>query len=291
MTAEPTLLLCVGATKAGTSWLYQHLRSHPDCHLRAIKELSYFTTVETGAYGRQIRLHSRVADRLAASGVARPGRGAARARDVAAWLQVLRRRVEDVPAYLSYLTDGIGARRLVGDVTPAYALLPEARLRQMAAMTSDVRFLYLLRDPLARLWSHVRMLAVRAAQEASEVPARARAILARVLAGEETAVATRGDYAGVIGRLTAAVPSGKLAVMVQDEVMTPPGLARLWAFLGIGAGNAQFDLRVHRGVDVPLESDQAAAARVWLQPQYDFVEAMFGRLPQGWQRHGSGVAA
>lgn len=282
-----TLLLCVGATKAGTSWLYQHLRSHPDCHLRAVKELHYFDTVASGTYGARLR------KLRAIEGAARAqtGRAAAeRAADCADLVRVIERRAEDVPAYLSYLGEGAGGR-LIADITPAYALLPEARLRRMATMTDRVRVLYLLRDPLSRLWSHVRMLAMRAAGQLTEVPALARAILARVLDGEEKAVADRGDYAGAVGRLRASVPEGRLAVMVMDEVMTPPGLARLWSFLGVGEGPAQFDRRVHRGIEVALDADQAAAARAWLAPQYDFVEAMFGRLPRGWQRNGSGVAA
>ncbi len=282
-----TVLLCVGATKAGTSWLYQHLRSHPDCHLRAVKELHYFDTIESGTYMRRARkMRALQGEAAAKSGP----QAAARAADCADWAQVLERRVEDVPAYLSYLNKG-ATGRLVADITPAYALLPEARLRQMAQMGPDVRFLYLLRDPLARLWSHVRMLAARAASAAAEVPAQARAILARVLAGQERPVADRGDYAGAVGRLRAAVPAGKLTVMVQDEMMTAQGIARMWSFLGIGEGPARFDLRVHRGVEVPMEPDQATAALAWLAPQYDFVEAMFGRLPQGWQHPRSGVAA
>ncbi|MDB5657806.1 MAG: hypothetical protein JWS10_421 [Cypionkella sp.] len=34
MSKQPTLLFCVGATKAGTSWLYDHLFAHPECHFR-----------------------------------------------------------------------------------------------------------------------------------------------------------------------------------------------------------------------------------------------------------------
>jgi hypothetical protein len=158
-------------------------------------------------------------------------------------------------------------------------------------MTADLRFLYVLREPLDRLWSHVRMLAVRAAAQAPDVSRLAREIFGRVLAGEEQAVAERSDYAGAVQRLRAAVAPGRLAVMVQDEVLTRTGLARLWDFLGIGEGPARFDQRVHRGVDVALDADQAAAARKWLAPQYDFVEAMFGQLPKAWQHPRSGVAA
>lgn len=291
MSGLSTLLLCVGATKAGTSWLYQHLRTHPDCHLRGVKELHYFDTIESGTFGRRIRLQRAAAERLALGLVEDTGPFvAAKARDAADWLQVLQRGVEDIPAYLSYLGAG-AAGRLVADVTPANAVLPEARLRQMATMTADVRFLYILREPVSRLWSHVRMLAVRAASTAADVPRLSHEILARVLAGEERAVADRSDDAGAVLRLCAAVAPGRLAVMVQDEMLTRTGLARLWDFLGVGEGPARLDRPVHRGVEVALDADQAAAARAWLRPQYDFVEALLGRLPSGWRHPRSGVAA
>ena len=47
MNREPTFLFCVGATKAGTSWLYEHLYAHPECRFRTIKELHDFTMTET----------------------------------------------------------------------------------------------------------------------------------------------------------------------------------------------------------------------------------------------------
>ena len=283
MSGAPTLLLCVGATKAGTSWLYRHLAAHPDCHLRGVKELHYFDTIENGTFRRQIRLLREYARRLPANGT--------RAADARAWMRVLKREVEDVPAYLGYLTQGAGSRRLVADITPAYALLPVARLRAMATMTPDVRFLYILRDPLSRLWSHVRMLAVRAAAQAAEVPAQARAIMARLLAGDEPGVAARGDYIAVVGRLAQAAAAERVSVVVQDDLMTPGGIARLWSFLGIGAGPVDLARRVHQGVPLPMDPDQEAAARAWLAPQYAFVQARFGRLPQGWQAAGSGEAA
>ena len=34
--------LCVGAQKAGTSWLYQQLEPHPDFWMPPVKELHYF---------------------------------------------------------------------------------------------------------------------------------------------------------------------------------------------------------------------------------------------------------
>ena len=54
MTGDPTILFCVGATKAGTSWLYTYLLDHPECHVRSVKELHYFDV--KGPIDRQRRI-------------------------------------------------------------------------------------------------------------------------------------------------------------------------------------------------------------------------------------------
>ena len=51
--SEATLMFGVGATKAGTSWLYRYLADHPECHLRSIKELHFFDALDTGKVEQQ----------------------------------------------------------------------------------------------------------------------------------------------------------------------------------------------------------------------------------------------
>ena len=46
--AEPVVMYGIGATKAGTSWLYRYLAAHPDGYLRSIKELHFFDSHEKG---------------------------------------------------------------------------------------------------------------------------------------------------------------------------------------------------------------------------------------------------
>lgn len=40
--ADPTLLICIGTQKAGTTWLSDYLRSRPDVHAPPVKEVHYF---------------------------------------------------------------------------------------------------------------------------------------------------------------------------------------------------------------------------------------------------------
>jgi NADH-quinone oxidoreductase subunit D len=123
----PAILFCVGATKAGTSWLWEWLRGHPQAHLRSIKELHWFDAVETDRLQREAhatRLQIAEAEALGA----RPDRIA----DLRDWLSVLEQGND--AAYMGYLRHGADRASLVADVTPAYALLPEERLRHMAGI-------------------------------------------------------------------------------------------------------------------------------------------------------------
>lgn len=286
MSAEPaTHLICAGATKAGTSWLHGHLAGHPECSLRSIKELHFFDTVEHNGFERQIRLKRAELAALVARG---PGKAprvhARRCRDLRDWLELLERRRGDVAAYLAYLADGRGARRLLADITPAYGLLPAETLRRVAGMAADVRFVYLLREPVSRLWSHVRMLARRKAKRPEAFAETAHVLMERALNGDEKDAVIRGDYAGALARLDAAVAPQRLLVLFMEELLSPTGIERLSGFLGIAPREADFGRRAHEGVALPLDEGQRARAVALLRPQYDAVAHRFGALPESWRR-------
>src|SRR5205085_9115453 len=52
MAAEASRLgpdfLCMGAQRAGTGWLYEQLRNHPDFWMPPLKELHYFDRIARG---------------------------------------------------------------------------------------------------------------------------------------------------------------------------------------------------------------------------------------------------
>lgn len=289
MTQEPTILFCVGATKAGTSWLYNYLSSHPDCHLRSIKELHYFDTLETGAFRHQIALQRRQAERLRERLWVAKGPGLRTATDkmsdVLDWHEVLQGQAENPSGYLSYLSQGRQDQSLVADITPSYALLPVQRLEKMAQMSGKTRFLYLMRDPVARLWSHVRMIARRAGVAADDMATRCNAVLDQMLDGVQSSMTERGDYAGAICRLNEAVAPGKLLVMFMEDMLTSAGLTRLCAFLGISDMPAKFDQPVHVGPVLAMSQAQHLRARAFLRPQYEFVARQFSELPANWRKN------
>lgn len=280
------VFLCVGAAKAGTSWLHRQLARHPEVHLRSIKELHYFDALEYDRLDREFAKHKReqagLLARLADAGRTPGEDQAARLRDRADWMDVLEFGAPSDTAYLDYLRRGAEHAKVVGDLTPAYALLPENRLARMARMAGDVRFLYLLRDPVERLWSHVRMIAARRDPDGVVSARRAGNILERVFSGAEDQIVQRSDYAGAIRRLAAAVPGGKLLIEVFEEMVSGDGFARICEFIGVG--RMEPDLApVHAGQRFDMSAEQRDKARAWLAPQYEAAERALGRRPDAWK--------
>lgn len=284
MSGDMTLLFGVGATKAGTSWLYRYIDSHPDCHTRSIKELHFFDALDENRVAGQLdqlnRRRARLERRQGGGTTLDALHRAEQMADLDEYARVLKSGKD--ADYLSYLEQGRGDCRLVADVTPSYALLSVDRLRHMAALLPDVRFVYLLRDPVARLWSHVRMLAKRRTGEGADIAGNAAIVLDRVLAGKEDHVVARGDYRAALTKLREAVDPRKLFVAFYEELFSDRAIRELCGFLGISEQPARLDRRVHEGVHVELRPDQRARAAAFLAPQYDFVKADLGRLPAEW---------
>lgn len=283
------VLFCVGAAKAGTSWLHHQFSAHPECHFRSIKELHYFDALDGGRLGKEMRKHrdqqTALLQRLAEAGRLPDEEQARRLRDRADWMDVLERGAEDAPAYLGYMADGAGEARVIGDMTPAYALLSEERLSRMARMAPDVRFLYLMRDPVERLWSHVKMIAVRRDEFDRATADRCGEILDRTISGREDQIARRSDYAATLRRLAGAVPGARTLVEIFEEMVAGEGLARICDFLGISRMTGD-PVPVHAGPELGMTREQRRRAADWLAPQYDAAERALGRMPGAWRREG-----
>ncbi len=290
--SEPVLLFGIGAAKAGTTWLYRFLAAHPDCALRSIKELHFFDTVDDRKsrdfYLRDLaRKAETIERRIAGAEAGEQSDHILHLADLRLYADIL--ESHDEAAYLSYLSDRRGAGRVVGDITPAYGLLPAQRLAHMARLTRDVRLVYLMRDPVDRLWSHVRMIARRRSADDQAAFALAGVILDRVLSGGEDHIALRGDYRGVIEKLAEAVDPGHTFVCTCEDLFEGTALEALCDFLGIAPLPGETLAPAHRGMAVEMRPDQKARAADFLRPQYDFVADWIGRLPPAWIANRAGV--
>lgn len=296
---DVTVLFCVGVQKAGTSWLHQYLDAHPEAHVPPVKEMHYFDVLYDAAGKlRRDRRARRLPTTLNAwsailvhevisSGTRKVlGRYVfpSRAYD-AALVKMHDTPSEDHALYWELLTAGAGQVRCVADITPAYAILSKEAFTDMLASFPTSRFLLILRDPVARTWSHLRMMHAKAGPDEPPVP-EPEVLVDELLEGAMPHVRLRSDYCDLWARFAAAVPADRRLVLFYETLFTEAAMRRLTAFLGIGYRPPQADEAVHAGVERRLPEDARRRLRRYLDPVYAWARREFGAaLPDEWSSH------
>ena len=297
--AEPALMYCVGATKSGTTWLYEHLAAHPACHLRPVKEAHYWDTAEPGRRAQQVsdfrkrlrQIDAGLLRAIADGDQTRVARLDRQAQTLVALIAMLEAPRDGHAAYRHWLMDGAGPAALVADITPAYGILPQTTLHEMRSAAAATRFVYIMRDPLDRLWSHVRMQARRTLRPSGDYKSLSHKILRRILTeGGEPQIVARGDYIGTVTALRAVVPACDLHLTFAEDLFAPEGLRRLSAFLGI-AYRPGTPEKAHAGEALPMREDLRPRVAAFLQDQYEWVAAHVGPLPARWRDNLQGAMA
>lgn len=290
MTEAATLMFGLGATRAGSTWLYRYLADHPDCDLPRVKELHYFKAREDGGEARQLKRLQRISKRIARLKAKAPDDALPR---LSKWLDDvdgLRDLYENdrgTDAYLRYLQEG-RMGQLHGDITPSYALLPVERLTEMASLTPNVKFTLLLRDPVDRLWSNLRQAARLKAEKDVDEPSHElierhlERLFDRHLGGLEKGIMQRSDYRGILSRVSKAFPREQIFVEFYERLFCDDTVARLCAFLGISNHKADFSRNTNVADKMSMTPAQRAKARRELADQYDAVEDFMGALPERW---------
>jgi hypothetical protein len=132
-----------------------------------------------------------------------------------------------------------GAALKNGDVSPCYALLPQVTIRQIHGLFPDLKLIFILREPVARAWSHARHCFVY--QEANfQGHAGPLADVPEAMWRENFAhpwPRAHGDYQSQLRRWLSVFPKEQMHVEFFDSIAADPEalLRRILAFLGLSA--------------------------------------------------------
>jgi hypothetical protein len=273
--------ICIGAQKAGTTWMHRNLRKHPAVWLPPVKELHYFddlyipyTRRWTGDYRRK--------------------RG----------IDVLQRYLDRTPAekrdyrYIARIADIIGCQisddwygrifslakpgQICGELTPEYSLLPNEGIAHVARLAPNVKIILSLRDPIERNWSHIRMIArMKNVSELSEL---------EKIAGNQDVV-QRANYPAIISNWAAHIPSERFFVTFMDDIIGEPAMVldRICAFLRIEFDPkcfAQANDPIHVGKAMDMPPSIYVLLKKQLRPIYDGIVELYPQIGAAWRsRH------
>lgn len=277
--AKPNFILGVGAQKAGTTWLFDYLDSHPDCAMGPFKEMNFFRRSAQEPNGQvkrrrnpAWRMSLRIGDdndaRLAAEADAR---------------KIQRHSGHYAAIYRRLVTEHPGVR-LIGDLSPKYGTLGVEDMTRMKSyldgLDYPVRVVMLLRDPVRRCFSAARM----AERGQGAVGRRARIAGGEDFSGEafirfatSPVSARRTQYEQMILRLEKVFAPEQIFYGLYEEFFAVTEIERLCAFLGITFHAPRFDHRPHAdGRRAAIPEAAVEQVRAFYAETYAFCRDRFG---------------
>ena len=147
--------VCIGAQKAGTTWLYENLKKHPEVWLPPTKEVLYFNRVRTnekllgkwdithpyGIYNRYLK--NQLPLKL----------------NNLRWLREYYRLQHSKSWYLNLFNEKYTNGKTCGDITPDYSTLDDSGVNYAKkVLGSEIPIIVILRNPIERSWSSAKMI-------------------------------------------------------------------------------------------------------------------------------------
>ena len=275
-----TFLICVGAMKCATSWLYHYLATLEGVVVSPVKELHFFSA----------KFAANALSDMDALAMYRLGHHIGQEGDAIQNLMTrptFRASVDrvqmifDDDAYFGHFARLCEPEtRALCDITPAYSTIgPEgfAYMRDFcASQDMRVKILFVMRDPVDRLWSQLRH--ITQSNPEAELTKRWDEAL------QMPKIMARTDYRFTVQDLDEVFPVEDVLYLFYEDLFEEPSLRELCAFTGAAYLPGDADT-VHHGTElkVDLPSDAQDAFRQALAAQYDFVRERFSdRVPSAW---------
>lgn len=253
--------LCIGAQKAGTSWLEVMLRQHDQIFLPPIKEVHFYDYLYMPGHDAWIR-----------SSFQKTAAKLRKTPEFTAYIDRLSeipRRSEAWYSEIFSLPEAEG--RLLGEITPAYSILPVEGIRHVKWTNPDVRIIYILRDPVDRALSQLRMAANRGGSSAVGEKDLKKMKVERVLA--------RSSYEKSISRWESVFPTEQMLFLPYSRISSDPAsfLASIETFLGVDSRSyGQSDEKVHQTKPVEISQGVEEFLVERLQGERRFLADRFG---------------
>ncbi len=148
--------ICVGMPKAGTDWLFDQLQFHPDFWMPPLKEIHYLDREHLRAgNARKFLDHIRTSSKQLEKRLSQRRPWDDRDIQFLEEMEANRGEALNLQSYTKIFR--YKGDLLTGDITPAYSSLTDDVVKSIARELPSIRIIMLVRDPIARIWSHISM--------------------------------------------------------------------------------------------------------------------------------------
>ncbi|MFV0298026.1 MAG: sulfotransferase family protein [Hyphomicrobiaceae bacterium] len=272
----------IGAQKSGTTWLARMLATHPDVFVTPVKEIHYFdhitgVTEHLSQHKRRSRYrkyHQRMWTQWS--------RFSEHTSQWQWWRDYMRTPIDD--DWYCRLFTHRGNRRMAGEITPEYAMIGKDGLAHIHRLAPTARVLFIMRNPVDRMWSQVLH------------QCRVRGLDANALAADaifsmlkEPRFRELGDYSQTLDDMNLVFGKAQSLPLFYEEMHQDrlAALQQVCTFLRVSFEPEYFsDLgkRYNRSQQARLRPEIREHLRQQCQPQAEAVAERMGRLPESWSQ-------
>ena len=288
--SKKTFLLYCGTPKSGSSWIYQYLRQHPSCEMPAEKELHVLDRIffpkDFDKWNR-FRMNRLVAMKENLKNESIQQNRLLMRKIIAQTYQEFS-IVYDLEVYPFFfqrlLSTGEKKAQLTGDLTPSYAYLTRDELGKVKRLMEDagfeIKILFAMRDPVQRIYSHLRMVerwnnAVFSLGEPGKEFKDAKYSFKDFFKHPFLERCTRYDIC--IENIEAIFSRDKIHYIFYEEFFCTNEVKRLCKFLEIKFKTPDLDTYVNKTEkNLRLADEDKVDAIKYYKKTYDFVLEKFG---------------
>lgn len=266
---ETTLLIGLGAPRTGSKWLSNYFSQHTEILMSPIRMLHAFSPPRFNG-------HFEAALAKAEAKLDSSDQGTPAAPPSLDLLRDRVRMIHEPAAFLDYFRKRWTGEKVFADVTPSYYALEGADFTRMRKAHSRVKFLLVMRNPIDRYWSGLRLSRTR--DPAFDPAVKLDSLLAC------QAPPWRRNYATALTELDATTPTEDVKAVFFEHLFEMDAISDLCAFLGVRTQTADVAAAVNQSGAIDLDEPRRARLFAKFEPVYRFVADRFdGRLPASWR--------
>lgn len=294
------LLVCVGAQKAGTTWLHEVLEK--DHRLKTplfCKEVQYFNYKHiNSALINQWRaswfinltkksefresLINYLQNNPKKNRLATP-KNKTLLKQIGFCLKSL-----DDEWYCNYMA--LGSKKVCAvDISPEYALINQVGFENIKAITDNLKLVFILRDPVERSWSGMIQELKNKPNASEQLTAMANSTVEDLVKRAKTPnIQKRSDYLATFGAIKAAGLMDCLKVIFYDDIVNQPDsvIETIYQHIGIEkpvVSNNVIEKVIHKSPTVVMPEQFMIQMREVYAPMLVQIDSEFVSLPDSWK--------
>lgn len=295
------LLICVGAQKAGTTWLHEVLEK--DTRFKTplfCKEVQYFNYKH---------INSPLINQWRATWFIKLTKKAEFRESLINYLQDNQTHNSLIPTknkiqlkrigfclkplndewYCDYMAIG-PKKQCAIDISPEYAVIGQAGFENMKAVTDNLKLVFILRDPVERSWSGMIQELKNKSDATEKLNRMANASVETLIGRAKTPnIANRSNYLATFQAIKAAGLMDKVKVVFYDDIIANPELVIESVYQHIEmtkplAENTILDKVIHKSPSMKMPNEFITQMREVYAPMLAQIHSEFISLPDAWKK-------